>query len=987
LVHGDKVEPALLEAGQHYVAVGWDEMAVETFRRGLALDRSNQRYYAILVELYLRSGQVELARRVVAEARANGMARLFSVALSFEEAGYHQQALVLYQQLIEQGVEGQVKPAFWRLGLDLVDRGRAEQLAPLAQRFLAALGDSFEGHWLVALLYSRAGLSDLALQHLLAAAEKGEAEKGWLLVADAALKAGRRATALEALLRHARGAVGRAAEAGEAIELVLQWGEDELAFALLERLRSGTLGPVHHLLALGRLHLRRGDLWGGASLLQQAVAASREGEETKTRRDVVEELLDHDLLAEAEALLLAGGRPPDKEGQLQLPRLRAEQGDAARLEQALEAYLATQPVDETQDRISAGAILRGRGSFARAVELLRRAMEIAPSGEERRLALYHLLASLHAQGLEQELAAEARRYVERSPAPVAATHEVANELAKLARWELALELIRQRRALARSDYHLLQDELEARLALGQEGEIDELVEDMVQHTFSSGADSRSRNEILGRVASKLAWTMRTGEAIRRFGQLLESAPAEFAPLEKMLAVAIDAGNDGVLAELTSRFFATAGPRPATWRWLARRLVEAGRGGLALPLARQLVSAAPSDLRGHLLLVAALLQAGETSAAQQATAAALQKADDPLRARVAVAALWLQGGHPLPDVDEEGEWLTGDVPAAWLQRAIALAEPVCAPGPAGHATGLLVRGLARLRLGETKRAAEDLDEYLRRGGGFSAGLLEPFPYEEREDIQPGKLVEMGQERLGDVAGSEARLLLLIDSWLAAGEDERAGALAERLAALSANPEQVLGRVLQRASLHGRVALGLKILDWLGQRFPGNVWEVTMLADLLEQSRDSAAAIAAYRKGIEREPHQPVYYNNLAYFFARAGKNLDEALQLVHKARLLGPQGEKYYLDTEGWVLYGLGRKEEALQRIRASTWLMDKGMDSSVAESLYHLGLVLRDLGRQEEATAVLRRAAAMDFRGKYGQMARQELEKGAAMVPVPGEAP
>lgn len=976
LLHGEGQDSLRLEdVGNHYVSVGWDEMALETFRRGVALDRSNHRFYALQVELHLRSGKLDLARRVVAEARANGMNRTFSLGLVFEDAGYMQQAATIYRGLIEQGLEGQVGPAFWRLGVDLVERGLVDRLAPLAQRYLAAVNDSFEGHWLVALLYGRAGRNEVALQHLLAGAEKsGAAEKRWLLVADAALRAGRRETALEALLRHA--APPRASgEANEAIELLLQRGEGDLAYALLDRLRSSVLGPAAYRLATGRLHLRLGDLWGGARLLQQAVAGAREGERPNVEREAVEALLEANLLQEALDLLLGGALPLDKEGQGLLLRIRAQQGDGPQLRQALDAYLAASPQDECQDRINAGAILRGQGMFARAAELLRRAMQTAPTSDERRVALYHLLASLHAQGLDQELEAEARRYVEHSPAPVTATHEVVRELAKLNRWELALELTSRRRALARTDHRLLQDELEARLALGQEQAIDGLVVDMVQHAFASSADNRSRPEILGRVAGRLAWSLRSAEAIRRWSELLQMAPAEFAPLERMIGVALDAGDEAALGDLIPRFLEAGGQRPVIWRWLTQRLVGAGRGREALPFARQLVQATSPDVRDGLLLVAASLQAGDPSAAESAAEALLQQAGDPARTRVALAALWLRGGFPLPDVDEDGDWLPRRVATPVLRRVVELVEPVCVSGPAGHATGLLLRGLARLRLGEAKLADRDLDEFLRRGGGFSAALLDPFPYEERDEVEPGKLTEMMQERLGAVAGREASLLLLIDAYLAAGRDERASTLTEQLIGLASSPEHALARVLQRAAYHERTRLGLELMDRYGRRFAGSSWEVDMLATFLDRKGDVDGAIRAYRNGIRPEPYQAVFYNNLAYFFAQHDRDLEEALKLVQQARKLGPGGEKFYLDTEGWVLLQLGRKEEALQKIQASVWLLDLGMGSSVAESLYHLGRAQLAVGRPEQAAASFRRAAAVDLHGEYGRRAQEELRK------------
>lgn len=975
---GEKQATLMLRAGQAYVSVGWDEEAIDVFQRALAVDHNTPRTYAILVELYLRSGKLAAARRVLATARAHGMNRLFSVGLAFEEAGYHQQALSIYQQILEQGVEGQAVQAFWRLGLDRIDRGEADRLAPLADRFLATVRSSFDGQWLVALLYTRAGRSDLALQHLQAGAESSDNPRRWLLVADAALRCDEDGQAVEALLQHVADA-GR--HSGSAVDDVLGLlalrGAPRLAGPLLDRLRASHLSAGEHALAVARLHLDAGRLQRGMAAMDDALAAAREGELPTLRRQAAEAAAQVRLLPEAEELLL-GGRAPselDKQGLQLLVELHTRRGDAAALRKTIAAFLAASPVDESQDRITVGAILRSEGANEAAVAQLERAMEVASSPEQRRLALYHLLACLHALGNAAAIDREVQTYIDRSPAPMVATEAALAELRKLNLWAAAGRTLRRQGVLQRGERRLLGQELTVRLALGDDQGTRRAVQALLRHAFSEPGNHRDRDEVLRGLATKLGWAMREDLAREQWDEILEMAPARFAPLERLLLLALDTHDAEGFAQSQRRFLASAGERPATWRWLVRRLVQRGRGADAKEAAAQLVQAAPGDLRNQLGRLAAALQAGDAATARAATEQALQVADDEPLVRVKLGTLWLQGGYPLASIDDEGDWGAAGVSAEWQREAERLVTPACAPSPAGHAAAWLVRGLAGLRLGDVAGARSDLAHFMKQGGGYTAARLEPFPAPERDEPEVQRLAELVWERLGTVSGPEARLLLVADAYLAAGRPDDARALLERGLREATNPRDLLARLVRRAAHHEQHALGLELLEELNRRFPDNAWEVTMLAELLEQQQGVELAAQAYQRGIERDPQEAVYYNNLAYLYARAGVHLEEALQLVQRARRLGPQGARYYLDTEGWVLHRLGRHAEARERLREAVLLMDKGMGTSVSESLYHLGAVEAALGNEAAARAAFQRAAAIDPRGEYGLKAAAALRE------------
>ena len=108
------------------------------------------------------------------------------------------------------------------------------------------------------------------------------------------------------------------------------------------------------------------------------------------------------------------------------------------------------------------------------------------------------------------------------------------------------------------------------------------------------------------------------------------------------------------------------------------------------------------------------------------------------------------------------------------------------------------------------------------------------------------------------------------------------------------------------------------------------------DILE--RDLRAIIA-------RDPDHAEALNALGYTLADRTDRYREALDLVERALDLEPD-RSHIIDSMGWVLYRLGRHEEAAEHLRRSYEITP---DPVVAA---HLGEVLWVLGRREEAREV-----------------------------------
>ena len=108
------------------------------------------------------------------------------------------------------------------------------------------------------------------------------------------------------------------------------------------------------------------------------------------------------------------------------------------------------------------------------------------------------------------------------------------------------------------------------------------------------------------------------------------------------------------------------------------------------------------------------------------------------------------------------------------------------------------------------------------------------------------------------------------------------------------------------------------------------------DVLE--RDLRAIIA-------HDPNHAEALNALGYTLADRTDRYQEAYELVARALALAPD-EYHIIDSMGWVLYRLGRHEEAAEHLRRS-YVLDPHPDVAA-----HLGEVLWTLGRRDEAREI-----------------------------------
>lgn len=136
---------------------------------------------------------------------------------------------------------------------------------------------------------------------------------------------------------------------------------------------------------------------------------------------------------------------------------------------------------------------------------------------------------------------------------------------------------------------------------------------------------------------------------------------------------------------------------------------------------------------------------------------------------------------------------------------------------------------------------------------------------------------------------------------------------------------------------------------------------------ERRDDIPRAEADLRKVLVTEPENVAALNALGYTLADRTQRYQEALQLIDRARVAEPDNPAI-IDSHGWVLYRLGRNEEALVQLRRAYAL------AKDAEIAVHLGEVLWVMGRQDEARRYFDEAARLDPDNRALQRVRETFK-------------
>lgn len=131
---------------------------------------------------------------------------------------------------------------------------------------------------------------------------------------------------------------------------------------------------------------------------------------------------------------------------------------------------------------------------------------------------------------------------------------------------------------------------------------------------------------------------------------------------------------------------------------------------------------------------------------------------------------------------------------------------------------------------------------------------------------------------------------------------------------------------------------------------------LIGDAYQFEGNMNKSFAAYRKSIELNPDNPGALNNFAYYLSEQDRDLEKALEMSARVLELEP-GNATYIDTYGWILYKLGRYDEAKRYMQQAISLDPRGSD----EIFLHYGDILHATGNDYMAAIYWRKAGEAGY--------------------------
>lgn len=176
-------------------------------------------------------------------------------------------------------------------------------------------------------------------------------------------------------------------------------------------------------------------------------------------------------------------------------------------------------------------------------------------------------------------------------------------------------------------------------------------------------------------------------------------------------------------------------------------------------------------------------------------------------------------------------------------------------------------------------------------------------------------------------------------------------------------------LAEAELHGLLRdphNQLQALTRALAAFPGEAALLYARGLYWEQQDDVVRAEADLQALLVQEPESAAALNALGYILADRTTRYGEALSLIDRARVAEPDNAAI-IDSYGWVLYRLGRHQQALEQLQRA-WSLQRD-----AEIGAHLAEVLLVLGQREQAQIIYRQAVELDPDSRAVQQLRDRL--------------
>jgi tetratricopeptide (TPR) repeat protein len=202
----------------------------------------------------------------------------------------------------------------------------------------------------------------------------------------------------------------------------------------------------------------------------------------------------------------------------------------------------------------------------------------------------------------------------------------------------------------------------------------------------------------------------------------------------------------------------------------------------------------------------------------------------------------------------------------------------------------------------------------------------------------------------------------------GSPAAAEELLDRL--IEDEPQRAPEILTSRARMYAQTSDWPKALAVLQKgltQYPDSVELRYAAASLYEDQGQVPAALNELTRIVKARPHDPAALNALGFTLADHNKDLSRARKLIDQAYAAAPRNAAI-LDSLGWVLFRQGRAAEALPYLSAA---YEDDRDGDIAA---HLGEVLWQQGKHEEAERIWSEAIALNADNQLLKSTRQRLQ-------------
>ena len=484
---------------------------------------------------------------------------------------------------------------------------------------------------------------------------------------------------------------------------------------------------------------------------------------------------------------------------------------------------------------------------------------------------------------------------------------------------------------------------------------------VVEYRKAAEADDSAE---IARTATRLAYAYNlNAEALRAAKRWVKLEPDNDDARLYLAQIYFRLGDLGNARRQYSKTIASSEEPGGELLSLVRYLSEEGQPENADKLMRALAKPYKDSAWAHYAVAALALEAGDTEHAMERALRSAELAPESVRPKLLYARALMIDGEPEKAIDYTAR-IIGDDPDPDPDARMELAIIYMMNGrdedalsqvnqvlleQAGRSDALRLMAIINFRGGNLDVAEDDFEDLLATGqyrmdALYYLARIADFRQQYDRAIDLYREVDYGDNAIS--AQRRASALLAFE------KDDVESAMTALDDFAEASPMHAIDTLLAKAQLLGTLEQYEDSLDYFDQVVayrPDDEGLALSRAELLLRMGRLDDALDAYSTAARRWPKSALSLNAYGYTLADRTDRYREAEKLIRKAIKLDPESPAI-IDSLGWVLFRLGRHDEALVELRRAYEAFD---DHEVAA---HLVEVLVALQRPDDALAVLAEA-------------------------------